>query len=66
MVDAAFWASLRREEGQTPRISLAFVSPEQANHALTFAVRLPLVPAILASAAVPGLLPPARALPAEQ
>ena len=29
IIDAAFWASLRREEGQTPRISLAFLSPER-------------------------------------
>src|SRR5215213_1274130 len=28
MLDAAFWASLRREEGRTPRISLAFVPPD--------------------------------------
>ena len=28
MIEAAFWASLRREEGYMPRISLAFVSPE--------------------------------------
>ena len=30
IIDAAFWASLRREEGYVPRISLAFLSPEQA------------------------------------
>ena len=28
MIEAAFWASLRREEGYVPRISLAFVPPE--------------------------------------
>ncbi len=27
MVDASFWASLRREEGYVPRISLAYASP---------------------------------------
>ncbi|MBV8818766.1 MAG: hypothetical protein JO022_10455, partial [Acidobacteriaceae bacterium] len=27
IIEAAFWASLRREEGYTPRISLALVSP---------------------------------------
>src|SRR5207248_5607217 len=32
MIDAAFWASLRREEGYMPRISLAFLSPEEAAH----------------------------------
>src|SRR5689334_15926627 len=42
IVDAAFWASLRREEGYTPKISLAFVSPEQAGGPLRFEQRLPL------------------------
>ena len=28
IIEAAFWASLRREEGYMPRISLAFVAPE--------------------------------------
>ena len=32
VIDAAFWASLRREEGYVPRISLALLSPEQAMH----------------------------------
>jgi hypothetical protein len=36
IIDAAFWASLRREEGFVPRISLAYVSPEEAEHPLTF------------------------------
>jgi len=27
MINAAFWASLRREEGYTPKISMAFLSP---------------------------------------
>jgi hypothetical protein len=47
IVDAAFWASLRREEGYVPRISLAFVAPEQAGHALRFADPLPLDPGAL-------------------
>jgi hypothetical protein len=51
IIDAAFWASLRREEGQTPKISLAFLSPEQARHPLTFASRLPLAPAVLSKVA---------------
>jgi hypothetical protein len=34
IVEAGFWASLRREEGRTPLLSLAFVSAEQARHAL--------------------------------
>ena len=28
MLDAVFWASLRREEGSVPKISLAYLSPE--------------------------------------
>jgi hypothetical protein len=42
MIEAAFWASLRREEGYTPLISLAFVEPEQASHPIRFAHPLPL------------------------
>ena len=30
IVSAAFWASLRREEGKPPKVSLAFVPPEQS------------------------------------
>src|SRR3954451_23276075 len=30
MIEAAFWASLRREEGFSPKISLAYVAAEQA------------------------------------
>jgi hypothetical protein len=44
MIDAAFWASLRREEGYMPRISLAFLSPEEAIHPLVFERPLPLLP----------------------
>lgn len=51
IIDAAFWASLRREEGQAPKISLAFLPPEQAKHPLLFASRLPLAPAVLAKVA---------------
>jgi len=42
IIDAAFWASLRREEGYTPRISLAFVAPETVEWPLIFERRLPL------------------------
>jgi len=35
IIDAAFWASLRREEGYPPRISLAFLAREDAGHPLT-------------------------------
>src|SRR5712692_8772215 len=47
IVDAAFWASLRREEGYVPRISLAYLPPEQASQPLTFAEPLPLAPGAL-------------------
>jgi hypothetical protein len=36
MIDTAFWASLRKEEGRSPKISLAFLPPEQTAHALRF------------------------------
>jgi hypothetical protein len=42
IIEAAFWASLRREEGYMPRISLAFVAPEAVNWSLKFERRLPL------------------------
>ncbi|HXD34001.1 MAG TPA: hypothetical protein VN643_22970 [Pyrinomonadaceae bacterium] len=44
IIEAAFWASLRREEGFSPKISLAFVPPEQAGEPLQFARQLPLTP----------------------
>src|SRR6267142_2242073 len=47
IIDATFWASLRREEGQSPKISLAFMPPEQAGHPLRFEQPLPLSPAVL-------------------
>ncbi|PKV76066.1 putative sensor domain DACNV-containing protein [Pontibacter ramchanderi] len=47
MIDAAFWASLRREEGQSPKISLAFLQPEQSEQPLLFEHRLTLSPAVL-------------------
>ncbi len=48
IVDAAFWASLRREEGFAPRISLAYAAPEQTDHPLRFERSLSLSPAGLA------------------
>ena len=44
MVSAAFWASLRREEGYTPTISLAYVPPEPGRRPLTFGNSIPLAP----------------------
>ena len=48
IIDAAFWASLRREEGYTPTISLAFLPPNRAVRPLTFEPRLSLAPDALA------------------
>jgi len=47
MIDASFWASFRPEEGRFPKISLAFVPPEQARQPLMFEERLPLNTATL-------------------
>jgi sensor domain DACNV-containing protein len=51
VIDAAFWASLRREEGYEPRISLAIVPPDQAQHPLVLQRPLPLGPDALARVA---------------
>ena len=42
IIDAAFWASLRRAEGYVPKISLALVAPEQAAPSLVFERSMPL------------------------
>jgi hypothetical protein len=47
IVDAGFWASLRREEGMLPRISLAFLPSTATALPLTFERPLPLSPAAL-------------------
>src|SRR2546423_8689389 len=47
IIDATFWASFRPEEGRFPKISLAFLPPEQATNALRSEDRLPLTPPIL-------------------
>lgn len=47
MIDTAFWASLRKEEGHSPKISLAFLPPEQAGQPQLFKYRIPLSPAML-------------------
>jgi len=51
IIDATFWASLRREEGYTPKISLAFIPPELAGQPLTFDQPLPLNPSVLSRVA---------------
>ena len=43
IIDAAFWASLRREESYVPKISLALLPPDAARHPLLFERPLPLV-----------------------
>jgi hypothetical protein len=47
LLSAAFWASLRREEGYLPRISLAYLAPDESAHPLRFERPLPLAPGAL-------------------
>ncbi|MCX2738999.1 putative sensor domain DACNV-containing protein [Pontibacter anaerobius] len=54
ILDTAFWASLRREEGQSPKISLAFLPPEQTEQPLLFEHTLSLSPGGLTKIA-PGV-----------
>jgi len=42
ITEAAFWASLRREEGYMPKISLAYVAPERVDWAMRFERQMPL------------------------
>jgi hypothetical protein len=42
IIDAAFWASLRREEGHSPKISLAWLPPDRAGGSLAFLKPMPL------------------------
>ncbi|GAB3528351.1 hypothetical protein GCM10027443_06090 [Pontibacter brevis] len=51
LIDTAFWASLRREEGHSTRISLALLPPELAGQPLLLEHRLPLTPGVLAKLA---------------
>jgi hypothetical protein len=51
VIDAAFWASLRREEGYIPKISLALVPPERAVQPLLFEHSLPLASGALVKVA---------------
>jgi hypothetical protein len=48
MIDAAFWASLRKEEGYAPRISAVLLPPESADGALRFEDTLPFTANVLA------------------
>jgi len=51
LIDAAFWASLRREETYVPKISLAYVPPDIAPHPLLFERPLSLSAAALVKVA---------------
>jgi hypothetical protein len=57
IVSAAFWASLRREEGLSPTISIALLRPEEAGAPLVFGRRLRVNAATLAKLA-PAVLRP--------
>jgi hypothetical protein len=54
ILDAAFWSSLRKEEGHSPKISIAFLPPEQAGKPTLFKQTLKLNPNILTKLA-PGV-----------
>jgi hypothetical protein len=41
ILDTAFWASLLKEEGHSPKISLVFLNPEQVENPLLFEQALP-------------------------
>ncbi len=47
-IDVGFWTSLRHEEGRSPRISLAYLNPEQAGTPIIFAQPIPFTPKTLA------------------
>jgi hypothetical protein len=51
IINAAFWASLRREESYIPKISLVLLAPERATHPLRFERALPLTPGALVKVA---------------
>src|SRR5215471_18629944 len=48
IITTAFWASLRREEGHAPKISIAFLPPEQSTRPLQFNPRVRLEANLLA------------------
>jgi hypothetical protein len=47
IIDATFWASFRREEGRFPKISLAYLPPEEAGQPLMLERPLPLTAGVL-------------------
>jgi hypothetical protein len=48
LIVAGFWASLRREEGRGPKISMTLLPPDRAGRPLLFDTPMPLDPAALA------------------
>ncbi|HEY0244836.1 MAG TPA: hypothetical protein VGC01_04680, partial [Mucilaginibacter sp.] len=44
VIDVAFWASLQREEGHSPKISISLLPPEQSSQPLIFGNRLRFTP----------------------
>ena len=51
LINAAFWTSLRREEGFVPKMSLAYVPPTDDGHAMRFEQPMPLTPHTMAKVA---------------
>ena len=47
IINATFWASFRPEEGRFPKISLAYLPPEQAQQPMVFQHPLPLTVGVL-------------------
>jgi hypothetical protein len=47
VIDVAFWASLRKEEGRSPKISLAYLPPALAGQPLVFEEPILLTPYVL-------------------
>ena len=47
VIDAAFWASLRQEEGYPPKISIVLLPPERSRRPLRLERPLPLSPHVL-------------------
>lgn len=47
IIDVAFWASLRREEGRSPKVSLAYLPPQLAEQPLIFEERILISPYVL-------------------
>jgi hypothetical protein len=51
LINAAFWTSLRKEEGFVPKMSLAYVPPNDDGHSMRFEQPMPLTPHTMAKVA---------------